>query len=102
MALALLLSRARAFLKAHHYLGRLPNAFPGPRCDACCQQIASKPQVVVAVALRALLRLAVLGTSLRLERGPAIAGVMWGSNPVPGCSTVRGRDGGRPLTYDAD
>jgi hypothetical protein len=64
------------------------NVLLEPCGDACCQQIASKLQVVVAVALRALLRLGVLGTSMATGENPAIAEVMWGSNPVLCCSTI--------------
>jgi hypothetical protein len=32
------------------------NRFLEPRCDACCQQLASKPPTVVAIALKALSR----------------------------------------------
>ena len=67
------------------------NAFSGPRCAAGCQQIASKSQTVVAVALRASLRLGVLGTSTAAGENPAIAGVMWGSNPGSSSSSVPGQ-----------
>jgi hypothetical protein len=73
------------------------NVLLEPCGDACCQQIASKLQVVVAVALRALLRLGVLGTSMATGENPAIAEVMWGSNPVLCCSTIPRRDGGQPF-----
>jgi hypothetical protein len=37
-------------------------------------------------------------------QGPEVAAAPWvrGSNPAPGCFAVRGRDGGRSLTCDAD
>jgi hypothetical protein len=46
------------------------NGFLRPCCDACCQQIASKPPTVVAVALKALPRFGVLRIPCLLGRGP--------------------------------
>jgi hypothetical protein len=68
------------------------NAFPGPCCDACCQQIASKPPIVVAVALKALCRFGVLRVPRPLENGPCQRRVRWDSKPRPWCSRGRGPD----------
>ena len=67
------------------------NAFLGPSCDACCQQIASKPPTVVAVALKALPRFGVLRISMPAgENDPTSAVVRWDSRPLPPCSSGRG------------
>jgi hypothetical protein len=79
------------------------DTFLGPGCDACCQQIASKPLRVVALALIALPVSRVLRTSMPASRRtPPVHWCRWDSNPAPGSFAVRGRVGGRPLTCNAD
>jgi hypothetical protein len=94
------------------------NTFLGPCWVACCQQIASKPPTVVAVAPKALPVSRVIpafgqrpGFSSGSHRGRTPSGVCHpplarrqprGSNPAPGCFAVRGGSGGRPMTCGSD
>ena len=66
------------------------NAFLGPRCDVCCQQITSKPPTVVAIALKALSYLGVLRTFMPAGERTGQRSGQVGFDPVLCCFAVRG------------
>jgi hypothetical protein len=70
------------------------NALHEPRCDVCCQQIASKPPIVVAIPLKALPCLGILRTSMSLGNEPAsaLSGVIR-TPPLGSSSGAGGRRG---------